>query len=178
VSGLSRSLLAEKNLCAVPERDVPPGQLPELGVQARMVLLHDSHVVSAAADQIGPVISLGVQGVGVITEFCRSRPSSRGAKEGISLLSRVLMAGTSVWVAAGSTTGPKGTVRSPRPGARRELPHGTGALPVPGPDRKYAYWLSVVRDAAGSCRRFLPAGREDSKQGLDQHVLGAGLGPW
>jgi hypothetical protein len=41
-----------------------PGQLPDLGVQAGMVILHDSHVVSAAADQIGPVIMLGVQGVG------------------------------------------------------------------------------------------------------------------
>lgn len=49
---------------AMPERDVPPGQLPDLGVQDRMVLLHDGHVVRAATGQIGPVVVLGVQGVG------------------------------------------------------------------------------------------------------------------
>jgi hypothetical protein len=49
---------------AVPERDVPPGQLPDLGVHARMVLLYDDHVVRASTGQIGPMIVLGVQGVG------------------------------------------------------------------------------------------------------------------
>lgn len=49
---------------AVPERDVPPGQLCDLGIQAGMVLLDDSHVVGTTADQIGAVIALGMQGIG------------------------------------------------------------------------------------------------------------------
>ena len=49
---------------AVPERDVPPGQLPGLGIHAGLVLIHDSHVASAAADQVGPLIMLGMQRVG------------------------------------------------------------------------------------------------------------------
>ncbi|MEV4976661.1 hypothetical protein [Streptomyces scopuliridis] len=40
---------------AVPERVVSPGQLPDLGIQAGMIVLHHSHVVSAAAGQMGPV---------------------------------------------------------------------------------------------------------------------------
>ena len=45
----------------VPERNVPPGQLPDLGAQAGRIRLHDGHVVSAAADRTAAV---SVQGVG------------------------------------------------------------------------------------------------------------------
>lgn len=49
---------------AVPERDVPPGQLPDLRVKAGMALLDDGQVVGATAVQIGAVAVLDVQGVG------------------------------------------------------------------------------------------------------------------
>ncbi|WP_370162148.1 hypothetical protein [Streptomyces albogriseolus] len=46
---------------AVTEGDVGPGQLPDLRIQSRMVLLDDGQVVGAASAEVGTVLVLGMQ---------------------------------------------------------------------------------------------------------------------